>query len=81
MILQVCGLRGFIFQKKQPVRTLLLKRFISYIWFLKVRAPMTANRRLLLMSTGMAAVLFYVLHVILGGFLWQGYSQPASTHQ
>ncbi len=42
---------------------------------------MTANRRLLLMSTGMAAVLFYVLHVILGGFLWQGYShlhQPIS---
>ncbi len=42
---------------------------------------MTASFRHALMSTGMIAVLFYVLHIVIGGFLWQGYShlqQPIS---
>lgn len=42
---------------------------------------MNAIQKKLLFSTGMMAVLFYVLHIILGGMLWKGYNhlqQPIS---
>ncbi|MBI3258466.1 MAG: DUF998 domain-containing protein [Ignavibacteriae bacterium] len=42
---------------------------------------MKINAKPILLSTGIIAILFYVLHVILGGFLWKGYShlqQPIS---
>jgi len=42
---------------------------------------MTVNQKKLFLSTGMIAVLFYMLHVLLGGFLWKEYDhlqQPIS---
>ncbi len=42
---------------------------------------MRYTQRLVLLSTGMASVLFYLLHIIIGGLLWNGYShlhQPIS---
>jgi hypothetical membrane protein len=39
------------------------------------------NLRKILSGTGMAAVVFYVIHVLAGGFLWKGYNhlhQPIS---
>ncbi len=42
---------------------------------------MKVNLRPVLLSTGIIAILFYVLHIIIGGLLWNGYShlqQPIS---
>jgi hypothetical protein len=66
-----------------PIRELIYLFFdfirIPYIFattnFQKINVRMIMNLKRLILSAGMAAVLFYLLHVVLGGYLWTDYNQ------